>query len=60
MLFLVGVEDISCREATRALGVPIGTVMSRLSHGRERLRRSMHGEHDETGARCSAALLRVK
>ena len=57
---MVGVEDISCREATRALGVPIGTVMSRLSHGRERLRRSMHGEHDETGARCSAALLRVK
>jgi RNA polymerase sigma-70 factor (ECF subfamily) len=39
VLLLIGVEDLSYEEATRVLGVPIGTVMSRLSRGRERLRR---------------------
>jgi len=60
VLFLISVEDVSYQEAARVLGVPIGTVMSRLSRGRERLRRSMHGEADETNSRCSAALRRVK
>lgn len=39
VLLLVGVEDMSYGEAARVLGIPIGTVMSRLSRGRERLRR---------------------
>ena len=39
VLLLVGVEDLSYGEAARVLGVPIGTVMSRLSRGRERMRR---------------------
>ena len=43
-LLLVGVEDFSYKDAARILGVPIGTVMSRLSRGRERLRRHMNGE----------------
>src|SRR5947209_6397726 len=44
VLFLVAVEDLSYGEAARVLGVPIGTVMSRLSRGREKLRRHMNGD----------------
>jgi RNA polymerase sigma-70 factor, ECF subfamily len=45
VLLLVGVEDFSYEEAARILELPIGTVMSRLSRGRERLRRYMNGDH---------------
>jgi RNA polymerase sigma factor (sigma-70 family) len=38
VILLVGVEDMSYDDAARTLGVPIGTVMSRLSRARERLR----------------------
>jgi RNA polymerase sigma-70 factor (ECF subfamily) len=44
VLFLIGVEDLSYEEAARVLGVPTGTVMSRLSRGRERLRQYLNGD----------------
>jgi RNA polymerase sigma-70 factor, ECF subfamily len=60
VLLLIGVEDLTYQEAARVLGVPIGTVMSRLSRGRERLRRYMHGDVSENNSRLGAALRRVK
>ena len=49
VLVLVGVEDLSYGAAARVLGVPIGTVMSRLSRGRERLRQFLNGDVEGRG-----------
>ncbi len=44
VLVLIAVEDLSYAEAAQVLNIPIGTVMSRLSRGRERLRVMMEGD----------------
>ena len=44
VVLLIALEDMSYADVSRALGIPMGTVMSRLSRGRERLRRVMNGE----------------
>jgi RNA polymerase sigma-70 factor (ECF subfamily) len=41
VLLLCVVEGFTCREAGNILNIPIGTVMSRLSRGREDLRKSL-------------------
>lgn len=56
VVLLVGLEGLSYDEAAQALEVPIGTVMSRLSRGRERLRQVLQ---DEGGA-AAVPLRRVK
>jgi RNA polymerase sigma-70 factor (ECF subfamily) len=43
ILLLIALEDMSYSEVAKTLGIPIGTVMSRLARGRARLRALMEG-----------------
>lgn len=51
VLLLVALEDMRYEAVASTLGIPVGTVMSRLSRGRERLRQILGGH--------SSARLRV-
>jgi RNA polymerase sigma-70 factor (ECF subfamily) len=43
VLLLVGLEQFAYADAARILGVPQGTIMSRLSRARERMRQLLDG-----------------
>lgn len=45
VVLLIGLEQMSYEEVAQVLGIPLGTVMSRLSRGREKLRGLMAGEN---------------
>ncbi|MGE5472349.1 MAG: sigma-70 family RNA polymerase sigma factor [Bacteroidota bacterium] len=51
VVLLVALEDMSYAEVAAALGIPAGTVMSRLARGRERLRQLMSGQPPVTNLR---------
>jgi len=57
VLLLVGLENMNYRDIAEELGIPIGTVMSRLARGRERLRSALDGERSRprTVARAAEA-----
>jgi RNA polymerase sigma-70 factor (ECF subfamily) len=44
VLLLVALEHVSYQDCAEMLGIPIGTVMSRLARARERLRVMLSGE----------------
>jgi RNA polymerase sigma-70 factor, ECF subfamily len=56
VLLLVGVEELSYADAATVLGVAQGTIMSRLSRARERLRR-MADETGDAGLRPSLRIV---
>jgi RNA polymerase sigma-70 factor (ECF subfamily) len=43
-VLLIGLEGLSYAQTAEILGVPVGTVMSRLARGRDRLRNLMDGD----------------
>jgi len=57
VVLLVGLEGLSYAETAEVLEIPVGTVMSRLARGRDRLRSLMDYDGDKNGR---AALRRVK
>ena len=50
VLLLVGLEDMSYEDVAMITGVSPGTVMSRLSRARNRLRKLMEGQSGKTVA----------
>ncbi len=51
VLLLVGLEDMRYEDVAATLGIPLGTVMSRLSRGRERLRQLLAAQPGATTLR---------
>lgn len=52
---LVDIDELSYREAAESLNVPVGTVMSRLFRGRQRLALELTDSSHAIAAKCAAA-----
>jgi RNA polymerase sigma-70 factor (ECF subfamily) len=53
VILLVGLEGMSYQEVANVLNVPVGTVRSRLSRGRDQLR-SLMGMEEERASRLTS------
>ncbi|CAN7184679.1 RNA polymerase sigma factor [Pseudorhodoferax sp. LjRoot39] len=60
VLLLVAVEELSYQEVAGAIGVPLGTVMSRLSRARARLQEELRGPGPVRTGAAADRLRRVK
>jgi RNA polymerase sigma-70 factor (ECF subfamily) len=58
VVLLVSVEDMSYAEVASTLNIPIGTVMSRLSRGREKLLQAMDGTKQDQPSQVGKPVLR--
>ena len=58
VLLMVTVEDFTYAEVARVTGVPVGTVMSRLSRGRRRLRAAMDGTRESADTRSHLKVMK--
>ena len=56
VLLLVTLEDMAYADVARVLKIPVGTVMSRLSRARSRMRELLHHPSAPTVAAAPAAL----
>jgi RNA polymerase sigma factor (sigma-70 family) len=60
VLLLVSLEDLSYEDVAKVTGVPIGTVMSRLSRARARLRELMDSPASSASTGAPPLLRRLK
>lgn len=60
VLLLVGMENMPYADVARVLGIPLGTVMSRLSRARARLRELMEAPARPAPTTAPAPLRRLK
>jgi RNA polymerase sigma-70 factor (ECF subfamily) len=60
VLVLAGVEEMRYEEIAQVLAIPVGTVMSRLSRAREKLRRSMAETAGAPRATSNGTLQRLR
>lgn len=51
VLLLIDVDQLSYTEVSEALGIPVGTVMSRLSRARDRVRTQLRANSPRWGSR---------
>lgn len=59
VLLLVTLEDLDYQEVASILKIPVGTVMSRLSRARAKLRALMEGKPADQASPCGQPIRRV-
>jgi RNA polymerase sigma-70 factor (ECF subfamily) len=54
-IVLVDIEEMAYKDAAQRLGVPVGTVMSRLHRGRKMLAEAVRGWQQQESDPCAQA-----